>query len=159
MFILTSINFTYLRILWGTLQQNNTATRNTLWVSRWRLLKIKGKRQINSETKTYILQYVTRTNPLKIDWTECTGIWKKQRNIFLHFLFLMSHNTIGTVNYLNDSHGNVTVMYIWFKFSNQYKCFVHQHKVGRMGHCSALIKILPGYEDIFAGHSRYNHTY
>ena len=30
-----------------------------------------------------------------------------------------------------------------------------------MGHCSALIKILPGYEDIFAGHSRYiySHNY
>ncbi|XP_073229179.1 phospholipase B-like 1 isoform X2 [Porites lutea] len=26
-------------------------------------------------------------------------------------------------------------------------------KLGRMGHCSALIKVRPGYEDIFAGHS------
>ena len=32
-------------------------------------------------------------------------------------------------------------------------------KVGRIGHCSALIKVLPGYENIFAGHSRYYNYY
>jgi len=36
----------------------------------------------------------------------------------------------------------------------QLTFFVHITKVGRMGHCSALIKVRPGYEDIFAGHSR-----